>query len=90
MPKVIDVDKIQQALDRAARNAQRGAAEIRAGKLLAGRNAATGKLTQVRGNTCSPPGRKESEVHDEQKYVFEKPSLKGPICSNCSHSSSQG
>ncbi len=56
MPKVIDIDKVQQALDRAARDAQRGAADIRAGKLLAGRNAASGKFTD---STRSRPRRKK-------------------------------
>ncbi len=56
MPKVIDIDKVQQALDRAARDGQRGAADIRAGKLLAGRNAASGKFTD---STRSRPRRKK-------------------------------
>jgi hypothetical protein len=34
MTKVIDVDKVQEALDRAARNAKRGSSEVRAGRLV--------------------------------------------------------
>ena len=34
MGKVIDVDQVQQALDRAARNALTGPAEMRAGRVL--------------------------------------------------------
>ncbi len=60
MSKVIDIDEVQQALDRAARDAQRGAADIRAGKFLARRKAASGKLAQARDNTRSPPRRKKT------------------------------
>ncbi|NJO24286.1 MAG: hypothetical protein HC868_16930 [Sphingomonadales bacterium] len=34
MGKIIDVDKAQEALDRAARNARRGSAEVRAGRFV--------------------------------------------------------
>ena len=39
MSKVVNVDKVQRALDRAARNAQRGSSEARAGRFTVGRNA---------------------------------------------------
>jgi hypothetical protein len=51
MAKVVDVDKVQRALDRAARNARRGSTDVRAGKLLVGRDAANGKFTEARGRT---------------------------------------
>ncbi len=51
MSKVVDVSKVQQALDRAARNAQRGSSDVRAGKYLAGRNAASGQFTRARDST---------------------------------------
>jgi hypothetical protein len=38
MPKVVNVDKVQRALDRAARNAQRGSSEARAGRFTVVRN----------------------------------------------------
>ena len=44
MSKVVDVEKVQRALDRAARNAKGGSSELRAGKLLVGRNAADGRF----------------------------------------------
>jgi hypothetical protein len=34
MGKIIDVDKAQQALDRAARNARSGPADVRAGRFV--------------------------------------------------------
>lgn len=34
MGKIIDVDKAQEALDRAARHAQSGSAEVRAGRFV--------------------------------------------------------
>jgi hypothetical protein len=48
MSKVVDVSKVQQALDRAARNAQRGSSDVRAGKYLAGRNAESGQYVARR------------------------------------------
>jgi hypothetical protein len=44
MQKVIDVRKVQHALDRAARNAKRGSSDVRAGKFLIGRNAEGGRF----------------------------------------------
>jgi hypothetical protein len=44
MSKVVDKAKVQQALDRAARNAKRGSAEVRAGKLLVGRDSYSGQF----------------------------------------------
>jgi hypothetical protein len=48
MQKVIDVRKVQHALDRAARNAKRGSSDVRAGKYLVGRNAESGRLVTRR------------------------------------------
>lgn len=48
MAKVVDVDKVQRALDRAARNARRGSTDVRAGKFLVERDAANGKLATAR------------------------------------------
>ena len=42
MPKVLDKDRVQRALDEAARKARRG--EAGSGKFLLGRNASTGRL----------------------------------------------
>jgi hypothetical protein len=53
MSKVVDVDKVQRALDRAARNAQRGSSDVRAGKLLVGRNAAGGQFVTRRKNSAT-------------------------------------
>lgn len=43
MGKIIDVDKAQQALDRAARNARSGSADVRAGRFVL-RDPRTGRL----------------------------------------------
>jgi len=43
MGKIIDVDKAQQALDRAARNARSGPADVRAGRFVL-RDARTGQF----------------------------------------------
>ena len=59
MPKVVDVDKVQRALDRAARNAQRGASDVRAGKFLVGRNAKTGLFTTARNRTSGRTANKK-------------------------------
>jgi hypothetical protein len=42
MGKIIDVDKAQEALDRAARNAGSGSAEVRAGRFVV-RDARSGR-----------------------------------------------
>jgi len=60
MSKVVDVDKVQRALDRAARNAQRGSFDVRAGKFLAGRNAASGQVVMKREGASARP-RKEKK-----------------------------
>lgn len=44
MGKIIDVDKAQQALDRAARNARSGPADVRAGRFVL-RDARSGRIT---------------------------------------------
>ena len=51
MSKVVDIGKVQRALDRAARNAKRGSSEMRAGKVLLGRDAASGQFVAKRGRT---------------------------------------
>ena len=43
MGKIIDVDKAQQALDRAARNARSGSADVRAGRFVL-RDARSGRI----------------------------------------------
>jgi hypothetical protein len=43
MGKIIDVEKAQQALDRAARNARSGPADVRAGRFVL-RDASTGRF----------------------------------------------
>jgi hypothetical protein len=43
MGKIIDVDKAQEALNRAARNARSGSAEVRAGRFVP-RDARTGRI----------------------------------------------
>jgi hypothetical protein len=47
--KIVDIAEVQRALDRAARNAMRGSADVRAGKVLIGRNRAGGQLAVERG-----------------------------------------
>jgi hypothetical protein len=49
MSKVVDIDRVQRALDRAAHNAQRGSSDVRAGKLLVGRNVTSGPFAPARG-----------------------------------------
>jgi hypothetical protein len=44
MSKVVDIAKVQRALDRAARNAQSGSSDVRSGKYVAGRHAAGDQL----------------------------------------------
>lgn len=58
MSKVVDKAKVQQALDRAARNATRGSSEVRAGKLLVGRDKVTGQFVLRRDATTVRPGGK--------------------------------
>jgi hypothetical protein len=55
MSNVVDISKVQRALDRAARNAKRGSSEVRAGKVLVGRDAATGQFVVRRGRTSARP-----------------------------------
>ena len=55
MSKVVDIGKVQRALDRAARNAKRGSSEVRAGKILVGRNAASGQFVMRRDKTSVRP-----------------------------------
>jgi Flp pilus assembly protein TadG len=57
MPKVIDVSRVQDALDRAARNARRGSSDVRAGKFLVGRDAATGRFAERRDNAPTKQGK---------------------------------
>ena len=45
MARIIDVDEVQKALDRAARNALHGSRDVRAGRFVAG------------GASASPPTR---------------------------------
>ena len=59
MPKVVDVEKVQKALDRVARNAKRGSSELRAGKLLVGRNAADGRFAMRNDKTAGQTTRRK-------------------------------
>jgi hypothetical protein len=52
MTKVIDVDKVQEALDRAARNAKRGSSEVRAGRLIL-RSAKDGRFVRTSGKLAA-------------------------------------
>jgi hypothetical protein len=60
MTKVIDVEKVQEALDRAARNAKRGSSEVRAGRLVL-RSAKDGRFVRASGKLAASalPARKE-------------------------------
>jgi hypothetical protein len=57
MQKIIDVRKVQHALDRAARNAKRGSSDVRAGKFLAGRNAESGQFVTRRESNSGKQAR---------------------------------
>jgi hypothetical protein len=46
--KIVDVAEVQRALDRAARNALRGSSDVRAGKVLIGRDKAGGQFAAAR------------------------------------------
>ena len=59
--KVVDVDEVQRALDRAARNAQRGSSEVRAGKVLVGRDRASGQFVTAREKVPVRPRRGEKK-----------------------------
>jgi hypothetical protein len=59
MSKVVDVDKVQRALNRAARNARHGSSDVRAGKFLVGRSATSGQLTTARDSTRTHRTRKK-------------------------------
>jgi hypothetical protein len=52
--KVLDVDEVQRALDRAARNARYGSSEFRAGKVLVGREMARDQLVRTRRRDKAP------------------------------------
>ncbi len=54
MGKIIDVDKAQQALDRAARNARSGPADVRAGRFVL-RDARSGQF-KIADAKKSKPG----------------------------------
>lgn len=53
MTKVVDINKVQEALDRAARNAERGSAKVRAG-LFVQRNAKDGGFVTPTGKRSNP------------------------------------
>jgi hypothetical protein len=63
MSRIIDVDKAQEALDRAARNALYGSRDVRAGRFMAadatGRPPA-GKPRAAGLRTPNPPARKHA------------------------------
>jgi hypothetical protein len=59
MSKVVDIGKVQRALDRAARNAKRGSSEMRAGKVLLGRDAASGQFVAKRARTSARPAQEK-------------------------------
>jgi hypothetical protein len=46
--RIVDVAEVQRALNRAARNAMRGSADVRAGRVLIGRNKAGGQFGTAR------------------------------------------
>lgn len=53
MTKVVDINTVQQALDRAARNAKRGSSEVRAGQFVH-RNAKDGGFVTPTGKRSNP------------------------------------
>ena len=53
--KVLDVDEVQRARDRAARNARHGSSELRAGKVLVGREKARDLLVRRRAKASVRP-----------------------------------
>lgn len=57
MARVVDVDEVQRALDRAARNATRGSSEVRAGKVLVGRDKPSGHFVMRRDKPSAPTSR---------------------------------
>ncbi len=60
MGKIIDVDKAQQALDRAARNARSGSSDVRAGRFVL-RDARSGQFKigdAKRGKAGAASGKK--------------------------------
>jgi len=58
MPKVVDTGKVQEALDRAARNAKRGSSAVRAGRFVAQRSAKDGRFAtrNDKPSTTANPG----------------------------------
>jgi hypothetical protein len=59
MQKVIDIRKVQHALDRAARNAKRGSSDVRAGKYLVGRNAERSQFATRHESNSGKQARKK-------------------------------
>lgn len=65
MGRIIDVAKVQEALDRAARNAVHGSQDVRAGRFVAGD--ASASLPNRRSRTAKPHSLAQSS--DAQRDI---------------------
>jgi hypothetical protein len=71
MPRIVDVSRVQAALDRAARNAVHGSREVRAGRLVAGDASArlpAGKPRPTKlAPSSGPSGPRAAAQHNAEK-----------------------